>query len=147
RALELDPLDLPINAHQGWHYLCVGQYDEAIESLKKTVEMEPGLPTAHRYLGLGYEQNGRLPDAIAEFEKTVHLIGGSTSMLALLGHAHAAANQKIQAQNILKQLSALAKEKYVSPYLVGAIYAALGQKDDAFSYLKRAYEERDSWMT
>jgi serine/threonine protein kinase/Tfp pilus assembly protein PilF len=147
RALELDPLDLPINAHQGWHYLCVGQYDKAIESLKKTVEMEPGFPTAHRYLGLVYEQNGRLPDAIAEFEKTVHLIGGSTSMLALLGHAHAAAIQKIQAQNILEQLSALAKEKYVSPYLVGAIYAGLGQKDDAFSYLDRAYEERDSWMT
>jgi tetratricopeptide (TPR) repeat protein len=146
RALELDPLDLPINAHQGWQYLCIRQYNEAIGSLQKTIDLEPGFPTAHRYLGLVYEDTAKFSDAIAELEKTVRLTGGNTSALALLGHAYAAANQGAQAQGILQQLNAMSKEKYVSSYLVGAIYAALGQRDDAFGYLKRAYEERDSWM-
>jgi serine/threonine-protein kinase len=146
RALELDPFDLPINAHQGWQYFCVRRYDQAIESLQRTLDMEPGFHTTHRYLGMVYEDTGRFQDAIGEFEKTVRITGGSVPMLALLGHAYAAADQRAQARSILDQLSALAKEKYVSSYLVGAIHAALGQKDDAFAYLERAYEERDSWM-
>jgi tetratricopeptide (TPR) repeat protein len=108
--------------------------------------MEPGFHTTHRYLGMVYEDTGRFQDAIGEFEKTVRITGGSIPMLAMLGHAYAAADQRAQARSILDQLSALAKEKYVSSYLVGTIHAALGQKDDAFGYLERAYEERDSWM-
>lgn len=67
-------------------------------------------------------------------------------MVALLGHAYAAANRRSEAQVILQQLSALSKQKYVPAYPVAAIYAALGQKDEAFARLERAYDERDSWM-
>ena len=67
-------------------------------------------------------------------------------MLALLGHAYAAANQKSEARAILQQLSALSKQKYVPPYPVAVIHAALGGKDEALAQLEKAYDERDSWM-
>ena len=67
-------------------------------------------------------------------------------MIALLGHAYAAANQRSAARVILDQLSALSKEKYVPSYPVAAIYAALGEKDEALARLERAYDERDPWM-
>ncbi len=67
-------------------------------------------------------------------------------MTALLGHAYAAANRRSEAQAILQQLSALSKQRYVPSYPIAAIYAALGQKEEAFAWLERAYGERDSWM-
>jgi predicted Zn-dependent protease len=67
-------------------------------------------------------------------------------MVALLGHAYAAANRRSEAQAILQQLSALSKERYVPSYPIAAIYAALGQKDEAFASLQKAYDEHDSWM-
>ena len=67
-------------------------------------------------------------------------------MTALLGHAYAAANRKSEAQAILQELSALSKQRYVPSYPIAAIYAALGQKEEAFTWLERAYDERDSWM-
>ena len=67
-------------------------------------------------------------------------------MLALLGHAYAAAHRQTDAEAILRQLEELSKTTYVPSYGVAAIYAALGRKDDAFTYLEKAYDERDSWM-
>ncbi|MGH9577222.1 MAG: tetratricopeptide repeat protein, partial [Terriglobales bacterium] len=121
-------------------------YERAIEPLQKTIEMDPTFPVGQWYLGLAYEQQGAFQDATARFQNCVRITGGRPSMLALLGHAHAAANRRREAQAILRQLSALSKQRYVPPYPIAAIYAALGQKDKAFAWLERAYDERDSWM-
>jgi predicted Zn-dependent protease len=67
-------------------------------------------------------------------------------MLALLGHAYAAANQRSEARAILRQLSALSKQEYVPSYPVAVMYAALDEKQEALAWLERAYDERDSWM-
>jgi serine/threonine protein kinase/tetratricopeptide (TPR) repeat protein len=146
RALELDPLDLPINAHQGWYYLFVPPYHLAIEPLQKTIEMDSSFALAHWYLGLAYEQQGTFKDAIAEFEKAVSLTNGRPSLLALLGHAYAAANRRSEAQGILDQLGALSKEKYVASYPVAVLHVALGHKEEAFTGLEKAYDEHDSWL-
>ena len=63
-------------------------------------------------------------------------------MVALLGHAYAGASRRSEAEAILQQLSALSKQKYVPPYPIAAIYAELGQKDEAFAWLERAYKTR-----
>ena len=146
RALDLDPVDLPISAHQGWYYLWTRDYDRAIEPLQKTIQMDPTFPVPQWYLGLAYEQKGAFRDAIAQFQNCVRITSGRPSMVALLGHAYAAANQRSEARAILQQLSALSKEKYVPSYPVAAIYAALGEKDEALARLERAYDERDPWM-
>jgi tetratricopeptide (TPR) repeat protein len=146
RALELDPLDLAINSHQGWHHIFIRQSDHAIEPLQKTLEMDPNFSVARWYLGLAYEQQGAYSDAIGQFENVVRLTGGRPSMLALLGHAYAAADRKGDAQSILQRLITLSKEQYVPPYPIATIYAALGQTTDALTWLEKAYEERDSWL-
>lgn len=146
RALQLDPVDLAINAHQGWYYLWTRQYDQAIEPLQKTIQMDPSFPVGQWYLGLNYEQTGKFQDAIVQFQNCVRLTDGRASMLALLGHAYAADNKRSKARAILEQLSALSKQKYVPSYPVAVIYAALGEKEEAFARLKDAYDERDSWM-
>jgi serine/threonine protein kinase/tetratricopeptide (TPR) repeat protein len=147
RALELDPVDLAINSHQGWYYLWIHESDRAIEALQKTIQMDPAFPVSQWYLGWAYEQKGAFPEAIEQFRNCVRLTGGTRpSMLALLGHAYAAANRGTEARAILEQLSALTKKTYVPSYPVAAIYAALGEKDEALARLERAYEERDAWL-
>jgi len=146
RALEIDPVDLAISSHQGWYYLWTREYDRAIEPLQTTIQMDPNFSVAQWYLGWALEQKGSFQDAIAQFQNCVRITNGRPSMLALLGHAYALANQKSEARAILQQLSALSKEKYVPSYPVAAIYAALGEKDEALARLERAYDERDAWM-
>jgi adenylate cyclase len=114
--------------------------------LQKTIEMAPAFSVAHWYLGLAYEQKQTFQPAIAEFQSAVRVTADSPTMVALLGHSYAAANQRSEARAILQQLSALSKQKYVPSYPVAAIYAALGDKDEALARLERAYDERDSWM-
>ena len=113
--------------------------------------MNPNFSVARWYLGLAYEQQKDLSNAIAQFEKSVSLTGesltgDSPSMLALLGHAYAVANRRRDAQSVLDRLGAAAKDKYVPPYPVAAIHAALGETNDALTWLEKAYEERDSWL-
>jgi serine/threonine-protein kinase len=146
RAVALDPLDLAANAHVGWHYVFTRQYDLAVEPLQKTIDMNPEWPVARWYLGLAYEQKGSFEDAIREFEYCVRVTSERPSMLALLAHAYAMAGRKKEARAVLDKLNALARQRYVASYPVAAVYAALGDKEQALARLERAYDEGDSWM-
>jgi len=66
-------------------------------------------------------------------------------MMSLLGHAYAASGKKAEAQRILGELDQQ-KQRYVSPYTIATIYAGLGEKDQAFKWLEKAFEERDIWL-
>jgi tetratricopeptide (TPR) repeat protein len=118
----------------------------AVGPLRRTIEMNSSFEIPQWYLGLAYEQQGELPQAIAQFQGCVRITGGRPSMMALLGHAYAAANQGSEARSVLRQLSRMSKEMYVPPYPVAAIHAALGEKDEALGLLEKAYEQHDSWM-
>jgi eukaryotic-like serine/threonine-protein kinase len=146
RALELDPLDLGNNAHQGWHYLFAGQHDQAVEPLRKAVELDPTFAISQWYLGMAYEQQKAFAEAIKQFDTCIRLTGGRPSMVALLGHAYAAAGRTKEAETVLDQLATRATRTYVPPYPVAVIHAALGRPDQAFAWLEKAYNERDSWL-
>jgi DNA-binding winged helix-turn-helix (wHTH) protein/TolB-like protein len=145
RTEELEPLSFVASSHLGWIYYLSGQNDKAIEQCRKILERDPSSFPARRYLGLAYEAKGMYPEAIGEFQTGVKL-SGSPLMLALLGHAYAVAGKKTEAQQVLNDLQQLQEQRYVSPYTVAAIYAGLGDDDQAFKWLDRAVEERDIWL-
>jgi len=78
--------------------------------------------------------------------KSVQLAHGASFFVARLGEAYAAAGYRDEAQKILKQLQELSKQRYVTPYLVSATYAALGNKDEALRWLETGYRERAALM-
>jgi DNA-binding winged helix-turn-helix (wHTH) protein/TolB-like protein/Flp pilus assembly protein TadD len=145
RSQELEPLSYSASAHLGWIFYLHGQSDRAIDQGTKILELDPNAFPALRYRGLAYEQKGMYREAIADFEKGVKL-SGSPLMLALLGHAYAASGQKAAAQNVLNELRDLQGRRYVSPYTIAAIYAGLGETDQAFKWLEKADEVRDIWL-
>jgi DNA-binding winged helix-turn-helix (wHTH) protein/TolB-like protein/Tfp pilus assembly protein PilF len=145
RTEELEPLSFVASSHLGWIYYLSGQNDKAIEQCRKILELDPSSFPARRYLGLAYEAKGMYAEAIAEFQTGVKL-SGSPLMLALLGHAYAASGKTAEAKQVLEDLQQLQGQRYVSPYTVAAIYAGLGDQDQAFKWLETAVEARDIWL-
>jgi tetratricopeptide (TPR) repeat protein len=147
RAQELDPISPWINVVTGEVYLWSRQYDRAIEQYLRSLEMHPNNPSIHTDLGEVYALKGRYEEAIVEFQKAVTLSDGREHSLAALGWGYAMAGKRDEAQKVLDQLSEMSKRRYVRPYLLARIHAALGEKDRAFDLLEKAYQERVGAMT
>jgi serine/threonine-protein kinase len=143
---ELDPLSLIISAGIGWANYMARRYDEAIEQLRRTVELEPHYPVTYWILGLVLRRMGQLELAINEGEKGVKLSGGSPLMSAALAQTLASAGERAKAIQILDDLANLAKEKYVSPYFLAGIHICLGEHDRAMECLEQSYNERSHWL-
>jgi hypothetical protein len=62
--------------------------------------------------------------------------------MAGLAHAYAGIGREAEAKRILGDLERKSKDRYVSPYVIAAIYAGLGDKKNAFLFLEKAYQER-----
>ena len=141
KALELEPASLVMNTFMGATLYYAGRYDEAIDQCRKTIEMDPNFAVVHWHLGLAYEQKQVLDAATDEFKKAISLSGGSTLMRAALGRVYAKSQKKHEANEVLNELNELAKRQYVSAYEVATIYVALGNNEEAFQLLAKAYAE------
>ena len=145
RALELDPLNLIINLHLGWHYFYVGENELAIEQLQQTLELSPTFIVANLFLGQVYEQEMRLEEAIEQFEWAADLSDRNPVHLAALAHAYGISGRQKDAETLLQEL--VSSEQYVPSYEIAVIYAGLDRQDEALTWLERAYEEKDSsWL-
>ena len=141
KALELEPASLVMNTFMGATLYYAGRYDEAIDQCRRTIEMDPNFAVAHWHLGLAYEQKQVLDAATEEFKKAISLSGGSPLMRAALGRAYAESQKKHEANEMLNELNELAKRQYVSAYEIAKIYVALGNSEQAFQLLEKAYAE------
>src|SRR5207245_9853899 len=103
RSVELDPLSIINNADLGETYYMAHRYDEAIDQLRKTVEIEPGFYFAHSDLGAALQVKGDLAGALAEYEKAREL-NDDPYPLAILGNVYAASGRKAEALKIMVQI-------------------------------------------
>ena len=147
RALELDPLSLIVNVHLGWHYLYARQPEHAIAQLQKSIELDPRFALTYLFLGQAYEEQKSYEKAIATFQTGITLSQGVPVYVAGLGHAYALAGKRGEALKVLADLKGASKRRYVPSYEIAVIYAGLGDKDQAVSWLQKAYDDRDSsWL-
>lgn len=144
RAQKLDPLSMPINANVGNRYAEAGRYDEALKQHRKTIEMDPHFPMAHRILGFTYMRMRMYQEAISEFQKAGNLEGDNLGYLRMAAPAYARWGKREEAEKMLQQLLELSRTQYVSPVDIAAIYSCLGEKDQAFEWLEKAYRERSN---
>jgi len=142
KALELDPLSITLSTHLAWMYYLAGRYDLAVLQYERTLEMSPNYARARRDFSLSLVEKGRYEDAIREARRGIELSEASPIMLDALGYVYAKAGRKSDARKVLRQLQKMSTSRYVSPFGVAGIHAALGEKDAAFSFLERAYDDR-----
>ncbi len=142
RAQELDPLASVISSDLATTLLRAGRYDEALKEARRLTELQPDYPMGHSALGWVYLKTGRTQEGLAELEEAVSCSHRDTMMLAQLGQAYAVAGDVEQARGVLRQLDALGRQRYVSPYHLAYIYTGLGEQDTALDFLEQAVDER-----
>ena len=146
RAQERDPVSFLVNWVLGELLHYARYHDQAIEQLLRTLDMDPNLLPARVLLGRAYEQKEMYKEAIAEFQRAITISGDDLRIVALLGHAYALSGQRNKARRVLGELKEQSKRSYLSPYNIAIIYVALGEKDQGFEWLEKAYDERSLWM-
>jgi TolB-like protein/Tfp pilus assembly protein PilF len=141
RAYELDPVSSIIHSDLGGVNVAARRYDEAIQQLRGTVEVDPEFYWAHRFLGMALELKGDTEGAIAEYKRALELNDDPVG-LAFIGHAYASIGRQREARDMLTQLTEAARMRYVQPYAFALIYLALGDKDQAVDWLERGTRDR-----
>ncbi len=142
RALDLDPVSAVMNFNLAEQLYFARRFDEAIEQCHKTLDMDPSFSITHSLLSRSYVAKGMYREAVVETEKFLALTPGNPLALASAAYAHARLGDGSQALRLLDELRALSKQRYVSSYLFALVYAGLGEKDQTFAWLEKAYEER-----
>jgi TolB-like protein/DNA-binding winged helix-turn-helix (wHTH) protein/Tfp pilus assembly protein PilF len=144
KAHQLDPIQgEPLRAESVINYHR-RNYKALIEVSRSYTAAAPSDWITHYWLGVGYEGSGQTLEAIPEYQKAVELSQGDSDPTAALAHAYAAIGRKAEAQKILYEWLHRSETSYISPYMIATVYTGLGEKDKAFEFLEKAYQERSS---
>lgn len=145
RARELDPLNLVINTDQANLLFMAKKTDEAFRQWEQTLELDPNFAMVYESRGVVNYSLGNETSAIKDFSRAMELDGKYQKEIADFRSITTRGGLKAFYQNELNKL--FIKEKNgetVSPYTVAVYFAAVGQKDQAFDYLEKAYKEHNA---
>ena len=146
KARELDPLSAVIATDMGKELYFSRRYDEAIVELRHALELDPNFASAHNWISDSLLEKGEYSAAIAELEKTKSA-KEQRVYVRQTAYLHARMGKRAQAQTELAKALELSRGKPVSYGSIALTYAALGDKEDAFLWLEKAYAENSSFMT
>jgi len=146
RALEFDPLSLILIALRGLVLYFSRQYDEAVKQGKRALEMTSSFPAGHLWIGMAYTKKCMFDEAISALQNAIALFGRSGVMRGALGHAYAASGREEEARSLLNELKQMPEPMGIPRYHIAAMHAELGEHDEAFEWLTRAFTERDALL-
>jgi Predicted integral membrane protein len=146
KAIELDPLSVPINTDISFCYYYTGDYANAIKKLQESIRMNPKFVLAHIWLGRTYQLKKMYPEAVIEYKKALEVSPDWPVALSQLGSVYGVSGNKAEAQKILDSLISWSSNKFVTSYGVALVNMGLGDKEKAFVWLNKAYEERSHWL-
>ena len=148
RAQELDPLSPDIVSGLGVVHYLARQYDESIAENQKALDLNPNIPVVRATLGLAYAMKRMYPQASAEYEKIPDqdkvTAAGNQFVAGTLGWLNAVSGRRTDALKIAEEFKDLSAHAYVDFYWSGVIYAGLGDKDEAFRFLEKSYQEHSA---
>jgi tetratricopeptide (TPR) repeat protein len=146
-AVELSPLDPGLYHNKAMVSYYARRYDEATDQFETAIEMNPNRVHGHNWLGIAYLQKSRYEEAMAEFKQEQVVSKGQNPMAeCFMGIAYAEMGKQVEARHMLEQLFNRTRERYVPPAIPAALCFALGEIDEGFEWVDKAYEARDYWL-
>jgi TolB-like protein/Tfp pilus assembly protein PilF len=150
-AQQLDPGSLFVNTRAGAAYFLAGRVEEAMASWQKALELDPGYPDASIELARSYVTRGLHQNAISALQKALIFTDREPLVLGALAHAHARAGQRAEALKLVSELKRLEErvgpeDRNVPRFSFVWAYGGLGDKEQAFAWLEKAYQERRDLM-
>jgi TolB-like protein len=145
RAHQLDPLSLIISADVCLVHLRARRFDEAIAVCKKVADEDPTFAFTHLYLSYAYWGKRMYPQVIEELKIYAQLIGSKAGaeIASIMEQGFRSSGWKGALTKSIDFRLARLKAGHGSPYRIAALYADLGDKEQAFRWLNIAFEERD----
>jgi len=139
---QLDPLSFMFKAAAGNIYLLAGRHDRALEQLRPLVEAQPNNWIIRQWLGQAYIMKGLHTEGLSELRKAEDLSGLSGSS-PIVAWAYAVSGNRSEAiKRLNESLKLQSSGARVSKVGIAAVYTALGDSDQAFAWLEKAYQER-----
>src|SRR5262249_3266019 len=123
-----------------------GRYDRAIKQYQRAIELDENFSRAHLRLGMAYVEQGRCPEALAAYRRAREISGDTPQVAAHIAHVLAVSGKKSEAHAALAELQQRATGQYVPPYDLAMIYTGLGETEQAFAWLEKAYADRSTEM-
>ena len=145
QAHRLDPLSPLTGALSGQSFYLARRYPEAVEHLRRALEINPNFWIGLIQLGKTYERLSRYEEALEAFRRA-RQSGVTTEALSLIGHTYAVSGRRGEAERILRELATIGEQSYVPPYNVALVHLGLGNRDEALRLLGKGYDERDAHM-
>jgi serine/threonine-protein kinase len=141
-AQALDPISSIIARDVARVHYYRQDFDAALEQCDHTIELNPHFSPAYWILGLVQEQRGEFEESVAAFQRAIQLSPRSPIMQAALGRTFALSGKREEALRILQELHKMAEKRYVSPFELASLDFALGQTDEGFEWLAKAFQDR-----
>src|SRR5262245_5040827 len=146
RAEKLDPASVVVATAIAEFFFHTRQYDRSLDQCRKAIEMNPNFVRPHGFLALAYRMKGMDEEALAEYLKAYALFGGPPERLAAAKEAYMKSGWKAFWQRLLDNLKEQAKGGYVRAWPFVNFYSQVGDKDQAFEWLQKAYDDRDGGL-
>jgi TolB-like protein/Tfp pilus assembly protein PilF len=143
-ALNLDPASPAVSHSLAVQLYLARKFDEAIDQSHNTQELDANFAVSYASLGEVYVSKLMYREGLLALEKYCALSCNSALSLALLGYSHARSGQKGQALQMIDELTSASKQNFVPAFFFALVYAGLEDKDRAFNWLEKAYEERSN---
>jgi TolB-like protein/Tfp pilus assembly protein PilF/predicted Ser/Thr protein kinase len=144
RAIELDPLNMRYNTNLGQIYFNAKQYDLALAQLKKTVEIDPNFADFYDMRSVEYRTMGKYDLWLEDWKKNVTLNADQdgVAMADEVTRVYARSGYRAAVIRHVELLKQLSKRRYVDPTSIAREYADIGDKDQTFQWLEKAYSEK-----
>jgi len=147
KAIELDPYNLNYTRNLGRILYFGGSLNDAKSVLQGTIDINPVFSFVHLSLALVLIQESEFKEALAAVKREEEAQGKRTPVIdCIFGIIHARMDEADKAREIYNDLLKRSKDLYISPYYMAALSVALGETDQGFEYLDRAYREEDFWV-
>jgi serine/threonine-protein kinase len=145
RGVQADPVSVALATHHGFVFAQFDQLDSAEVWFNKARELDPAYTNASFGVHALYVQQRRWADCLAGLE---HPTGTFTNGYTLMWRpvCEAGAGRTAEARRALDELVAARAQRYISGDAIAAGYAALGDRDAAFTWLERAFNDRSAGM-
>ena len=130
------------SAVSSYERLLARDYSPALEFAQRATTVGPSFWIGHFQLAEVYEQLGNSELALKALDKAEALSANSKN-LSLRGYILAKSGRTNEAEEVLRTLKSIDRERYVPPYAMALVYAGLGERDSAFEWLEHAYKVRD----
>jgi|HubBroStandDraft_1064217.scaffolds.fasta_scaffold32696_1 TolB-like protein/DNA-binding winged helix-turn-helix (wHTH) protein/Tfp pilus assembly protein PilF len=145
-ARKADPLSIIIRTDAVDMLCAAGRFDEAIAQAHEALELDPNFLITRYFLGVAYVGKKMYPEALIEYQKGVAIDGSDEWSRAGLGHVYALLHDRANAEKIVQQLLQDSRGRSDLALELAAIYAALDEKDQAFAWLDKAYQNREGGL-